>query len=39
MSDDSTRALGSCDGCVEDLDGDGVVGVSDLLVFIGNWDN
>ena len=35
----STSALERCDGCVEDSDGDGVVGVNDLFVFICNWDN
>jgi hypothetical protein len=30
-------AWGSCDGCEEDLNNDGLVGVDDLLAMLGVW--
>ena len=30
-------AWGPCEGCPEDLDGDGVAGFSDLLIVLSNW--
>jgi hypothetical protein len=30
-------AWGDCNGCVEDIDGSGVVDVSDLLTVIAAW--